>query len=109
MNLLNTSDSVTTDVVAALRASSSRSRTLAPRAVPSRYSIQANASTTYLVVALHLIICCEGADSSCRSEVALSYLSNFHVHCLARLDTLLVRDPPGYGDHEAPPYLSHLG
>src|SRR5712692_294713 len=109
MNLLNTSARVSADVVAVLRESSSRSRTLAPRDVPSRYSIQANASTTYLVVALHLIIGCERADSSGGSEVALLYLSDFHVHCLAWFDALLVRHPSGYGDHETSPYLPHFG
>src|SRR5438046_10128695 len=97
MNLLNTSARVTADVVAVLRGSSSRSRTLAPRTVPSRYSSQANASTTYLVVALHLVIGCEGADSSGCSEVALPYLPNFHVHSLPRFDALLVRHTSAHG------------
>src|SRR5438094_7917160 len=99
MNLLNTSARVTADVVAVLRESSSRSRTLAPRTVPSRYSSQANASTTYLVVALHLIIGFEGADSSGGSEVALPYLPNFHVHRLPRFDALLFPDSASCRDH----------
>src|SRR5947208_15441575 len=105
MNLLNTSARVTADVVAVLRESPSRSRTLAPRTVPSRYSSQANASTTYLVVALHLIIGCEGAESSGGSETALPYLPNFHVHRLPRASALILCHPSRSGDHEASPYL----
>src|SRR5439155_9506334 len=105
-DLLTSSARVTVEVRIVFPGFSRKSLTFAPLLLPSRYSIQACASTTYLVVVFHLILAGKGSDSPGRSEEALLRLTNLNVNQLARLDTLLLSNLPGDCYDEASADLS---
>src|SRR5207245_4854430 len=100
-DLLTSSASVTAEVSIVFAGFSIWSLTLAPLGLPSRYSIQASASTTYLVVVFHLILDGEGSDSPSRSEEAFPGFTNLYIDKLSGLDSLFLGDLSGDCYYEA--------